>query len=397
MRTATLLGVLLTLTLLTPAHAQHAPQPLAGDVLAELLLRATDRRVLQHRLFTKRYYRADQKRGEVVLVTGEGKATESGFQFKVTYKVLSDDEQEGHLTYDFNAEGRLVAVEMIGARRGKKRGSRATIANGIASRDKIKDGQLRGKPQQAPWKGDMVSLFSALVLFPSLGDLGLEGETRIMVGGDDDRIGRGNSRPKEFVIRRHAPSEGLQVVMIEEVKRRHPIAKVVVGTGKDQGVIKEFVIDPKPDGRYDLRLTLITEKEVKELKKIAPLLNNEAKARRAMRSVWSAQRSFKAGRRTGPAQPGGLAGEYADSLKDLVKANLIYGKVGEGTSAGYLIMLRRAASGLAWMAVAVPDDPGKTGRYFYVTNQDGVTFRSEKPIELDDSCKIPPDLEEVGR
>lgn len=393
MRTAPLLGVLLTLTLLNPALAQDTPQdpqgPLAADLLAELLLTARDKKVLQHRLFTKRFYRADQKRGEVVLVTGEGSATEKGFQFKLAFDSLGR-KGKGSLTYDFNAEGRLTGVSMMEARGGEEGGLRITIANGVATQEKIKPGRAPGKARQAPWTGDMVSLFSAMVLIPSLGDLGSEKETRVRVVGEDDRIGRSNARPGDFVIRRGAIDEakGVQVVMVEDSKRSRPIARVVLGVGKDQGVIKEFVIDPKPDGRYDIRLTLISEKESQELEKLAPLIGNESKAKAALRQIWSAQRNFSTKQ--------GQGGNFASSIEDLANAKLIYDKgLKEGTSPGYLIMVRAAASGTDWMAVAVPDEPDKTGRYYYVTNKAGVTYRSKKPIELDDSCQIPAGLEKV--
>jgi hypothetical protein len=368
-----------------------------ADALAELLLRARDEKVLQHRLFTKRVYRANEKRGQVVLVTGQGKATEGGgFQFQLAFEALSGDEK-GRLNYEFNAEGRLISVGMFEERRGSERGVQATIANGVATQTKIRDGKPSPKTREAPWTGDMISLFSALVLAPSLGDLGLDASATFKVVNEDDKIGRSNPRPADLVIRREKPSAGadgveVQTVFVEEARRSRPMAKIVLGTGKDQGVIKEFVIDPKPDGRYDLRLVLIEDEEVERLTKQAPLLRNEYKAQRAISQIWSAQTSFKRGIR---GRQGGQ-GTFASSMEDLAKAKLIYDKeLAEGTSPGYIVLIRASADGQHWMAVAAPDEPGKTGRYYYVTNDKGVTYRSEKQVELDDSCKIPEGLEKL--
>lgn len=397
--------LLLSLLLLSapPLWAQEDPAELKGqgaDVLAELLLRARDEKALQHRLFTKRVYRAHEKRGQVVLVTGEGKETEGGgLQFKLGFDVLSGDEK-GRLVYDFDGEGKLRSVQIFEERRGSERGTIAKIANGVATVEKIRDGKPSPRTRQGPWKGDMISLFSALVLAPSLGDLGLDKAATFKVVNEDDKIGRENLRPADFVIRREEPSAGpdgvkVQTVFVEEVKRKRPLAKLVLGTGKDQGVIREFVIDPKPDGRYDLRLVLIEADEAAELRKEAPLLRNEYKAQRAIRQIWSAQSSYKNGRRLRGQQAAG--GKFADSLEDLAKAKLIYDKeLGEGTSPGYIVVIRASADGQHWMAVAAPDEPGKTGRYYYVTNDQGVTYRSETQIELDESCKIPTGVEKLS-
>jgi len=406
MRTITLSSALVALTLITGPVAGSAlaqgdpatPKPALGaDALAELLLRARDEKVLQHRLFTKRTYRAQEKRGQVVLVTGQGKATESGFRFELAFEALSGDEK-GRLVYDFDAEGHLSSAAIFESRRDRERGVRATIKNGVATQERLKDGQPTGRQQQSPWTGDMVSLFSALVLLPSLGDLGLEKSATFKVVKEDDNIGSRTPRSKDFVIRREEPSkteEGatIQVVWIEDAERSRPLAKAVLGTGADQGVIKEFQIDPKPDGRYDLRLVLIDDAEAEELKKTAPLLTNEYKAMRALRQVSNAQSSLH---RRGTGRRGEGSGKFASSIEELAKTKLLYDKeLAQGTSPGYLILIRASADEQNWMAVAVPDEPGKTGRFYYVINKEGSVYRSKKPVELEDSCQIPAGLEKV--
>ena len=408
MKTATLLGAALALTLLAPASAQDskptqtpkaaAQGDLARDVLADLILGAAKKGVLQHRLFTKRYYRADEKRGQTVIVTGQGKATPDGFQFELAFDVLSRGDK-GKLVYEFDAQGGLQGVEISEERKGETRTTRVTIAGGQATLQRLRAGQPRGKDSSAPWTGDTISLFSALVLIPSLGDLASEKITKIKVINEDDRIGRSNDRARDIFVgreERKTPEGTIQVVTLEQAERSRPLAKITVGTGADQGVIREVLIDPKPDGRYDLRMVLISDKEAKRLQSIAPLLGNEGNACSALRSVLYAQTNFKGQQGALKGQEGG--GKFASSLEDLAKAKTLYDKkLIEGTSPGYLILIRSSADGQAWMAVAVPDDPGKTGRFYFVTNTDGVVFRSKKPIELDETCKIPAGLEKVGR
>jgi hypothetical protein len=388
MRTA-LLSAAFALTLLTPAFAQDAPEKASGgalarELLADLILAGAKKKVLQHRLFTKRYYRADARRGQVILVIGEGKATGDGFQFQLSFDVLGGDDK-AKLTYDFDARGVLRGLDMIQGYEGEG-GTRTTIADGVATRQGIYRGEASGKAYQAPWTGDTISLFSALVLIPSLGDLAPETLTKINVVGKDHRIGRPKGRPKEIFFTREEPRKtkdgATQTVTLKHQGRSLPIAKVVIGTGKDQGVIREVILEPKRDGGYNLRFVLTTEKEASELKKIAPLVRNERRAQSALSTIHSAQSEFSKG------------GEFAASIEDLAAAKLLDDKtLAEGTSPGYLIMLRRSADGQAWMAVAVPDEPRKTGRYYFVTNETGATFRSKKAIELDDSCKIPEGLE----
>lgn len=51
--------------------------------------------------------------------------------------------------------------------------------------------------------------------------------------------------------------------------------------------------------------------------------------------------------------------------------------------------LRTAPDGSAWMAIAVPAEPGKSGKRYFVVNQDETVYASETKLELDDSCAIP--------
>ena len=107
------------------------------------------------------------------------------------------------------------------------------------------------------------------------------------------------------------------------------------------------------------------------------------RSRSALRGIYYAQTRFKNKNQN-----------YADDLEAL--SDSLYPKsVAEGTSPGYLVLLRRSADGQKWMAVAAPEEPGKTGRYFYVTNHEGKTYRSKTAIELDEGCAIPAGAELV--
>lgn len=389
-RTITLTALLL---LATPALAQDAPDPTgppAADVLAKLLKAADAKKVLQHRLLTKRFYKGTQRSGRRTwLLTSEGTQTKAGLEIKLVANVFERG-MEGTLVYRYDPQFRLVGLRMAQKRSGRESGYTVTIANGVASGQRTRDGNPRGKPREAPWTGDRLSLFATLVLLPSLGDLGLADTTTILSEDEDDDIGKGRT-PRVMTVRREKATATRQAVWVDSARRKRAIAKVLLGVGKDQGVVKEFLIDPKPDGRSDLHLELITAKQARELIKIAPLLTNEGRARNALNQVRYAQEQFRTGSR-------GNKG-YAESIEELAKGprSLIYDKdLKEGKSPGYMILVRRSLDKQSWMAVAVPEELGKTGRFFYViNNKTGEVHQSTKEIPLDDACKIPTDAKPV--
>lgn len=393
--------VSLVLLAAAPAFAQPGPptpdepsapppaEAFAGADLATLLAEAQQRKVLQHRLFTKRFYKALNPRGDLALVTGEGSQTKEGeLIFKLSFVSYDGREQKGSLTYRYDAKGRLEALTLAEGRKERVSQMKITIADGVASQQRIRDGKPSGNPRQGPWTGDRVSLFAALVLVPSLGDLGLGDEVVVAAEDEDDDIGKsGTRKPKHLTVRRQEASEAGQLVVIEEQRRGRPLADVLLGTGKDKGVIKRFRIDPKPDGRSDVCFELISAEEAKAIQRDAPLLSNEAGAARALRSVSYAQRSYQQKNK-----------RFADTIEKLGEAKVLYpSALAEGTSTGYLIMVRATAEGGAWAAIAIPEEPGKTGRYFFVIDKEGQLYRSKKEIQLDDSCKLPEGLEQVGK
>ncbi|HBP20392.1 MAG TPA: hypothetical protein DEA08_21695 [Planctomycetes bacterium] len=381
-----------------PALAQPVPKepsaPPPADALdaaglATLLGEAQQRKVLQHRLFTKRYYKAVNPRGDLALVTGEGSQTSEGkLIFKLSFVSYDGREQKGSLTYTYDAKGRLEGLTLEEGRKDRVAQMKITIADGKASQQRIRDGQPSGNPRQGPWTGDRVSLFAALVLVPSLGDLGLGDEVVVAAEEEDDDIGKGRGRkPNYLTVRREKAGEAGQLVVIEEQRRGRPVADVLLGTGKDKGVIKRFRIDPKPDGRSDVSFELIDAAEAQRIQQDAPLLSNEAGAARALRSVSYAQQSYQQKNK-----------RFAETIEQLGEAKVLYpSTLAEGTSTGYLIMVRANADGSTWAALAVPEEPGKSGRYFYVIDKEGQLHRSQKEIQLDDSCKLPEGLEKVGK
>lgn len=388
MRAALLLT--LTLSAATPALAQDAPLP-AGDLLAKLLQTARQKGVLQHRLLTKRYYRAEERGGQTFLVTGQGAQTKTGLRFELTADLCVEGREAG-LIYRFDAQGRLTGVTLSESRRGKTRETRIEIAGGKTTATRIRDGAPSGKPREGIWTGDRISLFSTIVLLSSLGDLGLPNPTNVLAEHEDDDIGK-TRRPRQMVVQRQAAKDGAQVITIDRVRPsgNRPLARVVVGVGKDQGVIREVALDPKPKGPPGMTLKLIDPKDVPALRELIPVIANEARAARALRYVHSAQRNFRGRLR-------GKNNGYAETLEELAAARLIYDKqLAEGKSPGYMVLVRRSPDKQSWMAVAVPEQPGKTGRYYFAINQAGVVHRSKTPIELQDTCTLPKHAEPLKR
>ena len=62
---------------------------------------------------------------------------------------------------------------------------------------------------------------------------------------------------------------------------------------------------------------------------------------------------------------------------------------------GYLLLIRVSPDGKAWMAVAAPKDPGKSGRYYFAIDKEATLYRSAKAIPLSDSCQVPPGTSEL--
>ena len=393
--------VSLALLAAAPALAQPGPptpeEPSApppaeafdGADLATLLAEAQQRKVLQQRLFTKRYYKVLNPRGDLALFWGEGSQSSEGkLTFKLSFVSFDGRGQRGSLSYRYDAKGRLEGLSLEEGREERVSRVEVTVAEGKATQQRIREGKPAGSASSGPWTGDRVSLFAALVLVPSLGDLGLADEVVIASAGEDDDIGkRGARKPQFLTVRRQQPTAAGQLVVIEEQRRGRPLADVLLGTGQDQGVIKRFRLDPKPDGRSDACFELIDAAEAEQIRRDAPLLSNEAGAARALRSVSYAQRSYQQKHQ-----------RFADTLDQLGEAKVLYpSTLVEGSSEGYLIMVRATAEGGAWAALAVPEEAGQTGRYFFVIDKEGQLYRSAKEIQLDDSCQLPEGLERVGK
>jgi hypothetical protein len=99
------------------------------------------------------------------------------------------------------------------------------------------------------------------------------------------------------------------------------------------------------------------------------------------------------------ARPGARSESAAlEALRSLIRAE---GRA-DAQSDGYLFAIRRSpqASGLLWMAVARPEEPGVTGDRYFVTNHAGIIYYTGslgKAFELNDACEIPPNTLPVGK
>jgi hypothetical protein len=112
---------------------------------------------------------------------------------------------------------------------------------------------------------------------------------------------------------------------------------------------------------------------------------NEKRAIGIMKTLGSCQSLFREGDKDANGEL-----DYADSIKALVKTNLLADDLADGESHGYTFVVNRSAKTpqFLWMAVAAPTKPGISGDRYFATNHAGVVYHSLKPIPLVDDCAI---------
>lgn len=122
--------------------------------------------------------------------------------------------------------------------------------------------------------------------------------------------------------------------------------------------------------------------------------HNEAAAIGALKTINVAQSLFREGDKERDQNF-----DYG-TLAELSEAELVDSVLGSGRKNGYLFEVRYSpqTSEFLWMATANPEEPGVTGRRYFVTNQAGVIFYSlDAPFEITDDCQVPERARPVGR
>jgi len=119
---------------------------------------------------------------------------------------------------------------------------------------------------------------------------------------------------------------------------------------------------------------------------------NEEGAVAALEAIRSAQERLAAAPRPD--------GEGFGDLGALGRADLIDDELQTGIRGGYKfeVAVSPATPTEAWIAVATPIAPGKTGDKYFVTNHTGeIYYRVSQPIPLDSrTCAPPPDAMPLG-
>jgi len=109
--------------------------------------------------------------------------------------------------------------------------------------------------------------------------------------------------------------------------------------------------------------------------------SNEAAAIGALRTISTAQSLYREGDRDG----NGVL-DYATSLAELNRRNLIDPVLGGGTKQGYLYTIV-GADNFVWSSTASPVTPGKSGdRYFFVDESGVIRFSTTTTASLGDSA-----------
>lgn len=350
-----------------PAQEKQTP---ALDLIADALLEAHTKKVLGPRLLEEQIFFSEGDGGGPAVVRVSGAADAEGFRFKLNVTVFSRRELKIEFLYTFDAMGRLRGVSLTN-------GDRKQV--GVVKGGKLVVLRERGEKSEetsVAWRTDALPSVLTVFLLPALADQGLPATVKGAFFRETS-MGRDSAYRNEATFSKgEQVKEGKQTYDSYSLKSpRGDVVARVYAAGEHKGKVAR--IDMEREGRYER----VSESELKERLKTLPLLKNEAATCSALRGLCYAQRRVIT-----------KNNKASDRLEDFKDEGIT-----EENFKGYEVFLRSSPDGSKWMAVAVPRELNKTGRYYFVINGDEKVFRSKKEIQLNDECTIPKDLEQVGR
>lgn len=380
---------LLALALLapTPAFAQDATpasEP-AGLAVAKAIKKLRAAKQDFARLTRTRHY-VMRRRGEVILFVLEGTITQpmdgppNPWRFDLVLKARRFS-RPGRIefSYQVGTDGMLSRIGLQEVREpkgkpSKTRGVQGTIENGQLSAKRVEDGQA-GPGFTLPWSDNTLPAIFAWFVVPSLFDQGLPASLNPDLLLEEKLRPNRKLETASYKRTSKVPFKNKAGVLIHtfETTGKHDTTKIAVAAdGADKGLVLQVKVGKTRTFDY------ITPKAHAQLLKDAPLIANEAKAQKVLRSLHYAQDSHKRSK-----------ARFAASLDPLEAQDTYLAQRIQELQPAYLILIRAAPDGSSWMAIAVPAEPGKTGKRYFVTNAEGKVFASPTKLELDDSCAIP--------
>jgi hypothetical protein len=377
------LPFVLFLLALSPALAQDSrpagkEAPAALDLIGAALLKARENKVLKTRLLDEHAYYSEA-RGRPTLLVISGKTDAKGIHIELNIEMIT----QGNtlvVRYSFDPAGDLRALA-IGEERKRGDKLRKELTRGKVEGDELvvtrsRDGEPKGETKRAPWRRDALPSILTVFVAPILADQGLPEKVE-GIGFKEFNMGskRAYRNPVSF-SKKGVDKDGTHPYVVYRVETKSdPIEIRTYAEGPLKGQIALVTIDyksKKPEGFY----RRLNAKELKEILASKGMIKNEAMAMSSLGSLNYKQTEAKQ-----------RDSRYSD---DAAKLNL-----SDEAYPGYELLLRVSPDGQRWMAVAFPQEKGKTGRLYFATTSDGGLYSSTKEIPLADDCQVPAGLKKV--
>lgn len=387
MRTATpALTAALLLLAVSPAAAKDPP---ATEVLEKLLKKVRKKDDLLARVTERRYVVMEALGQAARIFTIEGAVEGDELTLRI-HRKRTTDRREDDSIYTFDKASRLVRME-------QREGGKSVFL--VPQGKKLAVGEsLQALLPAYDWDPRLLSEELLLFVLPCLCDQRLPKATSaLLLKTEGLRELASSTLPlAPVVLKLNGLSQGpagrvADLELAYEEGRTTTIR--VVGEGELAGRFLEAILSEK------VRYRAVTAEEAEALTKApapprrssdAPPPDpvqraNETAARKALLSLRNAQREYWEEHK-----------EFATSLADLKPRGF---DLSSGENAGYRFAIARSQSkpDYAWMIVASPLEPGKSGQKYFVINQEPGTFGSTDPIPLveDGDCPIPAGLQKV--
>lgn len=375
-----LLGLVLALSLAPPALAQEKASEPALEAMGAALVQAAQNKVLEQRFPADQAFKAVQPGRENAALKSllRVKASQDAKGITVEVKVEMIGMGHQNLSYRFDLAGALTRIEVEGAMRGRKERVVGSVEGDELVVERSRNGKAEA-PKRVAWRRDVMPMVLSAFVLPSLADQGLP-KTLSGAVFKERSMGRSSmireDRTLTFTKGPAVKEEGARYQLFHIDSRNDPIEARVYAEGPRAGLLHSLTIDYKkdrPEGVY----VRISAEEAAKLVKDAPLLNNEIGTLEQLANLRWRQENAKRNE-----------GKFTEELNKV-------GLEEDERTPGYLVLLRVSADGQKWLAVAAPKEPGKTGKRYFVTNQDGAVYSSDKEIPLNDECTLPEGLTKV--
>lgn len=355
-----------------PARAQDevARARAGAKTFREAVAAGLQAGTLQKRLLQRRIYFSEPS-GEAQLTRVRGETTATGFALHVEFEQLTKEVAKERVSSHallFSATGRLVESRYREVSEGQARSgvTRYPPKGKSEATHRVAGKALTPKPLLRSYDPDSYPLYALLFLAP-LVEEHLPQALHLATGGSlspvpyihADVVGRlevARSGARASELRYRLGGEEWRVVLSDP--RQIRCAPVGGGVGRS-------------------RMVEIRPADADALRAQRPVLVREARAARLLMSLNGPQGEHLRQR-----------GRYASDLAQLGLSKELR------ETPGYRVTLRVSSDGGAWIALAEPVQPGKSGRScFLIASEAFLLYRTKTPPKLSPDCRIPQSAE----